>query len=122
MAVLAETVAQAPRAKLLSRALESRHVLGALFMLPALVILVLFLAHPLVLGFWLGLTDTNIGGAGRLVGLANFVSLGHDSVFWLSVFNTIFYTVTASVVKFAIGLYLAVLLNERLPFKSLLRA
>jgi multiple sugar transport system permease protein len=122
MAVLAETVEQAPRASLLSRALESRNVLGALFMVPALVILVLFLAYPLALGFWLGMTDTNIGGTGRYVGFANFVSLGRDSVFWLSVFNTIFYTVTASVIKFAIGLYLALLLNERLPFKSMLRA
>jgi multiple sugar transport system permease protein len=122
MAVLAETAVQAPRASLWSRALESRNVLGALFMLPALVILVLFLAYPLALGFWLGLTDTNIGGTGRFVGFANFVSLGKDSVFWLSVFNTIFYTVTASLVKFAIGLYLALLLNERLPFKSMLRA
>ena len=123
MAVLAETAAaQEPRASLLSRALESRNALGALFMVPALLILVLFLAYPLALGFWLGLTDTNIGGTGRYVGVGNFVSLAHDSVFWLSVFNTIFYTVTASVVKFAIGLYLAVLLNERLPFKSMLRA
>jgi multiple sugar transport system permease protein len=122
MAVLAETVAQAPRASLWSRALESRNLLGSLFMVPALVILVLFLAYPLALGLWLGMTDTNIGGTGRYVGFANFVSLSHDSVFWLSVFNTIFYTVTASVVKFAIGLYLAVLLNERLPFKSILRA
>ncbi len=43
-------------------------------------------------------------------------------MFWLSVFNTIFYTVAASAVKFAIGLYLALLLNERLPMKSMIRA
>jgi multiple sugar transport system permease protein len=122
MAVIAESVTRAPRASLLSRALDSRNVLGALFMVPALLILILFLAYPLALGFWLGMTDTNIGGVGRYIGLANFVSLSKDSVFWLSVFNTIFYTVTASVVKFAIGLYLALLLNERLPFKSMLRA
>src|ERR1700758_931543 len=122
MAVMAENATQAPRASLWSRALESRNVLGAAFMLPAMAILVLFLAYPLALGFWLGMTDTNIGGTGRYVGFANFVSLGKDSVFWLSVFNTIFYTVTESVVKFAIGLYLALLLNERLPFKSMLRA
>jgi multiple sugar transport system permease protein len=93
-----------------------------MFMLPALAILVLFLAYPLALGFWLGLTDTKIGGDGRFVGLDNFISLGKDTVFWLSVFNTIFYTVTASVIKFAVGLYLALLLNERLPFKSVMRA
>jgi len=43
-------------------------------------------------------------------------------VFWLVVFNTIFYTFVASCLKFGLGLYLALLLNRRLPFKSLLRA
>ena len=91
-------------------------------MLPAAAILLLFLAYPLGLGLWLGLTDTKIGGSGRFVGLANFVSLAKDTVFWLSVFNTTFYTVVASIVKFMLGLYLALLLNERLPFKSIIRA
>ncbi|MFI4995282.1 MAG: carbohydrate ABC transporter permease [Hyphomicrobiales bacterium] len=91
-------------------------------MLPAAAVLLLFLAYPLVLGLWLGLTDTKIGGAGRFIGIANFVSLAKDSVFRLSVFNTALYTVVASVVKFALGLYLALLLNERLPFKSVIRA
>ncbi|HEX4178474.1 MAG TPA: sugar ABC transporter permease, partial [Rhizomicrobium sp.] len=122
MAVVAEPVARTSRPSRLSLALDSRNVLGAMFMLPALAILILFLAYPLALGFWLGLTDTKIGGAGRFIGLENFVSLAKDNVFWLAVFNTVFYTVTASVVKFAIGLYLALLLNERLPFKSILRA
>jgi multiple sugar transport system permease protein len=43
-------------------------------------------------------------------------------VFWLSVFNTTLYTVVASVAKFGLGLYLALLLNRRLPFKALIRA
>lgn len=123
MAVMAESaVAQVNRSSLWTRAFESRNCLGAMFMVPAIAILILFLAYPLALGFWLGMTDTKIGGAGRYIGFANFVSLAKDSVFWLSVFNTIFYTFTASVVKFAIGLYLALLLNERLPFKSMIRA
>jgi multiple sugar transport system permease protein len=122
MAVLAEPSARTVRTSLWSRALESRNFLGVMFMLPAVTVLVLFLAYPLALGFYLGTTDTKIGGAGRFIGLDNFVSLAKDSVFWLSVFNTIFYTVTASIVKFAVGLYLALLLNERLPFKSMLRA
>jgi multiple sugar transport system permease protein len=123
MAVMAEsTVAQVKRSSLWTRAFESRHFLGAMFMVPAIAILILFLAYPLALGFWLGMTDTKIGGAGRYIGFQNFVSLSKDSVFWLSVFNTIFYTVAASAVKFAIGLYLALLLNERLPMKSMIRA
>jgi multiple sugar transport system permease protein len=40
----------------------------------------------------------------------------------LSVFNTLLYTSVASIIKFAVGLYLALLLNERLPFKAIIRA
>jgi multiple sugar transport system permease protein len=101
---------------------DGRNLLGIAFMIPAAAILLVFLAYPLGLGFWLGATDTKIGQAGRFVGLANFLSLAHDQVFWLSVFNTTLYTVVASVVKFALGLYLALLLNNRLPFKAILRA
>ncbi|MBV8032918.1 MAG: sugar ABC transporter permease, partial [Betaproteobacteria bacterium] len=45
-----------------------------------------------------------------------------DSVARLSLFNTLFYTVVASVLKFTLGLWLARLLNRSLPFKSFLRA
>ncbi len=107
---------------LLSRARNDRNVLGALFMLPAAALLLVFLTYPLGLGVWLGFTDTTIGRAGRFIGLANFVSLVNDSVFWLSVWNTFVYTAVASTVKFGLGLALALLLNRNLPFKSLLRA
>jgi len=89
---------------------------------PAAVFLLVFLAYPLGLGFWLGLTDATIGQAGRFVGFANFVSLAHDQIFWLSIFNTTLYTVMASVLKFGLGLYLALLLNRRMPLKSIIRA
>jgi multiple sugar transport system permease protein len=105
-----------------ARIADSRDLLGASFMLPAAVILLVFLAYPLGLGFWLGVTDTKIGESGRFIGLANFISIAHDPVFWLSVFNTTLYTVVASIAKFALGLYLALLLNRRLPFKALIRA
>lgn len=106
----------------LSRFLDDRHVLGALFMVPALGLLVTLLAYPLGLGGWLGFTDTTIGRAGRFVGVENFRSLFGDSVFWLSVWNTFFYTAVASALKFALGLWLALLLNRNLPFKSFVRA
>src|SRR5258705_3003972 len=104
------------------RLLNNRHVLGLLFMLPAGVLLLLFLTYPLGLGTWLGFTDTKVGRAGVWVGLDNFRFLWGDEVTRLALFNTIFYTAVASIVKFALGLWLALLLNRNLPFKSFVRA
>ncbi|WP_421522233.1 carbohydrate ABC transporter permease [Ochrobactrum quorumnocens] len=101
---------------------HNRDVLGLLFMLPAAVFLLCFLTYPLGLGVWLGFTDTTIGRDGIFIGLENYQFLWDDSVFWLSVFNTVLYTFVASVLKFALGLWLALLLNENLPIKSFFRA
>ncbi len=100
----------------------NRDWLGFWFMLPAMAILILFLAYPLGLGVWLSFTDARIGRAGIFIGLENYEWLWGDTVFWLSVFNTLLYTIVASAIKFAVGLYLALLLNENLPFKAMLRA
>lgn len=122
MTVQVQVAAPIQRRSAASRLADGRNLLGIGFMIPAAVILLVFLAYPLGLGFWLGVTDTKIGQSGRFIGLANFVSLARDTVFWLSVFNTTLYTVVASAVKFVLGLYLALLLNNRLPFKAILRA
>ena len=100
----------------------NRNWQGFWFMVPALGILVLFLAYPLGLGIWLSFTDARIGRDGVFIGLENYEWLWDDSVFWLSVFNTMLYTTVASAVKFAVGLYLALLLNRNIPFKAILRA
>ncbi|MGE0525020.1 MAG: carbohydrate ABC transporter permease [Variibacter sp.] len=100
----------------------NKNWLGLWFMLPTAAFLILFLAYPLGLGIWLSFTDSRLGRGGEFVGLENYIFLWDDSIFWLSVFNTILYTTVASAIKFAIGLYLALLLNEHLPFKAIIRA
>jgi multiple sugar transport system permease protein len=110
------------RSSALSRALENRNLLGLLFMLPAAALLLVFLTYPLGLGTWLGFTDAKVGRAGEWIGLENFAFLWDDELTRLALFNTLFYTFVASVIKFGLGLYLALLLNEHLPFKAFLRA
>jgi len=102
--------------------LDSKNALGWLFMLPAGALLVVFLTYPLGLGTWLGFTDARIGRPGAWVGIENFRDLFGDTVAQLSLFNTVFYTGVASVIKFALGLWLALLLNRHLPFKAFIRA
>jgi multiple sugar transport system permease protein len=94
-----------------SRFFDNRNVLGLLFMLPAGALLLFFLTYPLGLGVWLGFTDAKIGRVGQWIGIENYEFLVTDSVFRLSVFN-----------KFALGLWLALLLNKNIPFKSFVRA
>ena len=101
---------------------NSRNALGLVFMVPAAVLLLLFLTYPLGLGVWLGFTDTKVGREGMWIGLENYEFLWEDSVTRLALFNTLFYTFIASVVKFFLGLWLAVLLNERVPFKTFFRS
>ena len=106
----------------LGRFLDNKAVLVTLCLAPAVGLLVVFLTYPLGLGLWLAFTDTKIGRAGEYVGLENFESLYHDRIFWLSVTNTLFYTAVATAGKFGLGLWLALLLNHNVPFKSLIRA
>ena len=101
---------------------QSKNFLGMLFMLPAAAFLILFLVYPLGLGIWLSFTDTKIGQPGEFVGLENYEWIIGDFKFQTAVFFTLFYTVVASAIKFALGLYMAILLNEKLPFKAIIRA
>ncbi len=107
---------------MLQKLQNSRNGLGLLFMTPAAILLLVFLTYPLGLGIWLGFTDTKIGRAGEFIGLENYAFLWDDSVTRLALFNTLVYTFIASVLKFGLGLWLAILLNERLPFKTFFRS
>ncbi len=100
----------------------NRNWVALWFMMPAAAFLILFLAYPLFLGVWMSFTDERIGRGGIFIGLENYQWLWDDSIFWLSVFNTLLYTIVASAFKFAIGLYLALLLNRHMPFKALIRS
>lgn len=105
-----------------TRLFDSKPFLVTLCLLPTLGLLLVFLTYPLGLGIWLSFTDTTIGRRGGFIGLANYISLAQDPVFWMAVTNTIFYTTVATIGKFALGLWLALLLNKHIPFKAFIRA
>jgi multiple sugar transport system permease protein len=74
------------------------------------------------LGIWQSFTDAKIASPGKFVGLENYEWIIGDTKFQTAVFFTLFYTIVASTIKFGLGLYLAILLNENMPFKALIRA
>ena len=107
---------------MLEKLQNNRNALGLLFMLPAAAFLLLFLTYPLGLGTWLGFTDARLGRPGGWIGIENYEFLWGDSVTRLALFNTLFYTGVASVLKFVFGLWLALLLNKDIRLKTFFRA
>jgi multiple sugar transport system permease protein len=106
----------------IARLFDWKPFLVLMCLTPAVGLLLVFLTYPLGLGIWLAFTDTTIGRAGIWVGLENFQYLLEDRLWWGAVFFSVFYTALATVGKFGLGLWLALLLNNHMPFKSLLRA
>ena len=106
----------------ISRLFDHKGFLITVCLLPALGLLAVFLTYPLGLGVYMAFTDTTIGRPGIWVGLENFEYLFTDPIFWNAIFFSVFYTAVATIGKFALGLWLALLLNQHLPFKSMLRA
>ncbi len=106
----------------LARFFDWKPFLIFICLLPAIGLLMVFLTYPLGLGVWLAFTDTTIGKTGQWVGLENFQYLMEDRLFWQAVFYSVLYTGIATIGKFALGLWLALLLNNHIPFKRLLSA
>jgi multiple sugar transport system permease protein len=119
---VAEQASGAGEPALWERLKVNRNWLAFWFMVPAAAFLILFLAWPLILGVLLSFTDARLARPGQWVGIENYEWLAEDGIFWLSVFNTLLYTIIASVIKFGVGLYLALLLNRHMPFKALIRS
>ncbi|MGY3368932.1 hypothetical protein ACVWZL_006057 [Bradyrhizobium sp. GM2.4] len=106
----------------LVRLFDYKPFLIVMCLAPAIGLLTVFLTYPLGLGIWLAFTDTTIGRKGVFVGFENFQYLLTDSLWWNAVFYSVVYTGIATFGKFALGFWLALLLNNHFPFKSLLRA
>ena len=91
-------------------------------MTPALLLIVVFIAYPFSLGVWLSLTDKLVGRPAHFIGLRNFTHLFESQIFWGTVWNTVLFTFSATVLKAVLGMWLAVLLNRKIRFARFIRA
>jgi multiple sugar transport system permease protein len=110
------------RVSRLIRMLESEKLLATALLAPGLAILLVFIAYPFVMAIWYSLTNIRVGDPGEFVGLANFTKAWSDTIFQTAFKNTVFYTFWATIFKFALGMWLALLLNRNFRFKRLIRA
>jgi len=104
------------------RYFDREGVLGYVLMTPALLLLVIFIAYPFALGVWYSMSDVQIFGLGKFIGLKNYTDLLNSPVFLQTVRNSFIYTGTATVFKLGLGLAMALVLNQHFPLKNLVRS
>jgi multiple sugar transport system permease protein len=113
-----------------SRPTEARRVLremrkqwtAYLFLLPGLVLFLVFTICSSVYAFWLSFHKWNIlEPAKPYVGLDNYRRLFHDDQLRRAVINTFYYTVTTVPLEIIIGLGIALLLNHEIRGRGLFR-
>jgi len=89
---------------------------------PFVIFYVLFLVYPALQVVYLSLTNSDIAGQGRFVGLANYQELISDQDFWAAVAHTVYFVVLTVVPNTAVGFFLALLVTRlnrlRLPILS----
>lgn len=94
---------------------------GLLFALPWIVGLLLFHAYPLFMSAYYSLTSYSILEPGEFVGFKNFITLFQDRVFWISIYNTLYYTIIFVPLSIAVGVGLALLLNLKIRGQGVYR-
>ncbi|MCD4701386.1 MAG: sugar ABC transporter permease, partial [Candidatus Aegiribacteria sp.] len=91
------------------------------YILPALIIVLVFRTLPILSSFTASFTDYDIGGFHGFVGFANYARMLSDARFWQSVLNTVFFVLGVVPAGLLIPLFLAMLLRRKLAGKSFYR-
>ncbi len=104
-----------------ARLAADRHIY--VFLLPFVVLFVLFTLIPIGASWYYSLLDWNgFSKKGTFVGLANFSELVRDKYFWNAVRNTFLFVATAAPMRVVAALLFALVLNSgRVPAANLFR-
>ena len=100
---------------------DREEILGPAFVTPALILLVLLVAYPFCMALYFSMSNAFIGRPSHFVGIRNFVNLWDSDAFRQTFQNAFVFTGAAVVVKLVLGIALALLLNQKLWFKRLIR-
>jgi multiple sugar transport system permease protein len=101
--------------------LDRERVLGPLFITPALILILLLVAYPFCMAIYFSLSNAFIGRPSHFIGLTNFVRLWDSDAFRQTFQNAFVFTGISIAFKVVLGISLALLLNQPLWFKRLIR-
>lgn len=85
-----------------------------LFLLPSLVGVLVFIMGPIIASLLISFSEWNLLSTIRFAGLTNYVKLLGDDLFWLSLKNTLYYSLLTIPSGLLISLLLALIMNVKL--------
>src|SRR5438445_250346 len=101
--------------------LDRERVLGPLFITPALILILLLVAYPFCVALYFSVSNAFIGRPSHFIGLTNFIRLWDSDAFRQTFQNAFVFTGISIAFKLVLGISLALLLNQQLWFKRLIR-
>jgi multiple sugar transport system permease protein len=101
--------------------LDHERFLGPAFVTPALLLITLLVAYPFCMALYMALSNAYIGRPMEFVGLRNFTALWDSDAFRQTFQNAFVFTGAAVACKLVLGITLALILNEQIWFKRLIR-
>jgi raffinose/stachyose/melibiose transport system permease protein len=98
-------------------------IIPFLFLLPALLWYIIFLVYPMAYSFLISLTDWDgLSKSSTWVGFANYANIiFNDEVSRLAIKNNLIWTAGTLLIPVTLGLLLAVLLDLKLPGRTIFR-
>jgi ABC-type sugar transport system permease subunit len=111
-----------PRARLNAAALLRRHGLALALILPAVLVLCAWILVPAINLLWVSLTDYSPGMDTSFVGLRNYTTLIADPEFHAAAIRNVIYVFGVVFLQVAVGLGIALLLDNPIPFRGLFMA
>lgn len=112
---MARSVSSETKTKTVSDEIRHQNAVGWGMLLPAFILLLLFIGIPVVLAFGLSFTNarTISPNSTKFIGFQNFTRLFSDPTFWHALRNVVIFSVVVVPVQAGLGLLLAVLINKK---------
>lgn len=98
-------------------------LMGYLFILPALILFLVFGLYPFIRTFMISFTDWDgIASSFTFVGFDNYEKIFSDALWWKSIRNGLFFAVTAITMMNGVALTLAIAVDRNIRGKDFYRA
>lgn len=82
-------------------------VIGCAFLLPSILLYVIFMVYPLLRTFYLSLTSWTGFGDAAYIGFGNFTVMLQDTMFRKALMNTLYFAVVSGILSVLVGIMMA---------------